>query len=400
MAVCLSRTLPAVGHKIALRPLIEGMLSGETVQGGDLLKKTPGAIYTSSGTAALVVALEACKIGSSRRKVILPAYTCPSVLASVGQAGLQAVLCELAPGQLGIGERQLSALLDEDTLAVVYVHLFGLDHRAQRIAKLAGAAGAFLIEDAAQALGNYADGGAVGSDGDLVVYSFGRGKPLSVLHGGAVAANNPVLTPHIAAAFSALKAPLPKWFEIYYRLLISAYHLLFDPRWFGLPQALPWFRIGETVYIEHTPVYPMGMPARRVMRRLLPRLNDIQQTRRRVAMRYLEQLSDLADIFYYLPPREQIVTGPLRFPVVFHHPELKAECLARLSELRLGVSGSYPVPLNRQEGVPADIASQGPFPNAEKTSGGILTLPTHEYVTEEDIAAITNSISILASKYA
>ena len=49
---------------------------------------------------------------------------------------------------------------------------------------LADAAGAVLIEDSAQAFPR--DGGGDFWQGDLVVLSFGRGKPVSLLGGGAV----------------------------------------------------------------------------------------------------------------------------------------------------------------------------------------------------------------------
>src|SRR5689334_23141606 len=47
----------------------------------------------SSGTAALVLVLKALAEGSTRRQVIIPAYSCYSVPAAVMAAGLQPVLC-------------------------------------------------------------------------------------------------------------------------------------------------------------------------------------------------------------------------------------------------------------------------------------------------------------------
>ncbi len=45
-----------------------------------------------------------------------------TILVAVEQAGLRAILCDLAPGQLDLDVAQLERLLDSDTLAVVYVH--------------------------------------------------------------------------------------------------------------------------------------------------------------------------------------------------------------------------------------------------------------------------------------
>ncbi len=392
MSLRISRTLPAVGHKMPLKALLKGWFPGRVGLHLGLFKEAAGIIYTSSGSAALVVALRACSKVSSRRKVIIPAYTCPSVLAAVEASGLEAVLCDLAPGTLGMDEHALSRLIGEDTLAVIYVHLFGLDIRSARVAELAGNAGAWLIEDAAQAFGNHAGGLLLGSDGDLAVLSFGRGKPLSALHGGAVVIHNTALAESVRDAFGQLAQPLPGWFGIYYRVLIAAFRLLFDPRWFGLPQALPWLRIGETYYNDRVPVHGMAAAAGRVLKALLAERETIQKNRARVAASYLDRLRDARRLFDFFPEGGTLATGALRFPLVFKRKELRTVCLDRLSGMGLGATGSYPVPLNLQAGVPEYVAAQGPFPNAQRVADGILTLPTHEYVTNQDVALITSTI--------
>ena len=370
-----------------------GWMTGNDAPDLGLFGDAPDMVYTSSGSAALVIALLACEQATSqRRKVIIPAYTCPSVLAAVERAGLQAVLCDLAPGQLHMDEARLADLLGEDTLAVVYVHLFGLDRRPVAIRELTQRTGAWFIEDAAQALGNRAGGKYLGGEGDLAVLSFGRGKPLSALHGGAVLVNVPDLVAPVHRAMQGYAAPLPAWFGIYYRLLLAAYAVLFHPRLFALPRALPWFRIGETVYLDNIPVRHMAKPGRRVLSALLTTREEIQRTRSRVARQYLARLAPHAHAFALIPGVDDIATGPLRFPVVFKSIRHKAQCLRVLTELGLGASGSYPTPLDVQPGVPAYVAAQGPFLNAQAVAASVLTLPTHEYVQGRDIEVMTRVI--------
>jgi dTDP-4-amino-4,6-dideoxygalactose transaminase len=375
-----------------LKALAAGWVFGNDAPALGLFGDAPDMVYTSSGSAALLIALLACKATSQRRKVIIPAYTCPSVLAAVERAGLQAVLCDLASGQLHMDEARLADLLGEDTLAVVYVHLFGLDRRPVAIRALTQKTGAWFIEDAAQALGNRADGKYLGGDGDLAVLSFGRGKPLSALHGGAVRVNDPDLAAPVHRAMQENAAPLPAWFGIYYRLLLAAYAVLFHPRLFALPRALPWFRIGETVYLEKIPVHHMARPGRRVLRELLTAREGIQHTRSSVARQYLAHLAPHSHAFAFIPREDDIATGPLRFPVVFKSARHKAEILRVLTELGLGASGSYPTPLDKQPGVPAYVVAQGPFLNAKAMAAGVLTLPTHEYVQKRDIEVMTSVI--------
>jgi len=386
------RALPAVGHKIPWKAVVAGLMAGSDDPALELFGNAPDIVYTSSGSAALVIALLACKATSQRRKVIIPAYTCPSVLAAVERAGLQAVLCDLAPGQLHMDEARLDDLLGEDTLAVVYVHLFGLDRRPVAIRELTQKTGAWFIEDAAQALGNRAGGKYLGGEGDLVVLSFGRGKPLSALHGGAVRVNVPDLVAPVHRAMQGYAAPLPAWFGIYYLLLLAAYAVLFHPRLFSLPRALPWFRIGETVYLDNIAVHHMAKPGRRVLSALLKTREGMQRTRSCVARKYLVRLVPHAHAFALIPSVDDIATGPLRFPVVFKSVRHKAQCLRVLTELGLGASGSYPTPLDLQPGVPAYVAAQGPFLNAQAVAAGVLTLPTHEYVQGRDIEAMTRVV--------
>jgi dTDP-4-amino-4,6-dideoxygalactose transaminase len=392
------RTLPAVGHKIPARSQMDDKLrsDGERMDLG-LFKTAHSTIFTSSGSAALLVALQACKSISSRRKVILPAYTCPSVLAAVEQAGLQAVLCDLAPGMLGLDRKQLRLLLDSNTIAVIYVHLFGLDVGVTQIYEITKSAGALMIEDAAQAFGNQVNGRYLGSEGDLTILSFGRGKPLSALHGGAIVVNNGTLVQSSIAAFKELETPLPRWFGLYYRMLLMAYNILFDPKWFSLPQKLPLYRIGETVYIDRVDVHEMANPARITLASLLPMRERIQRGRAQVAQSFARQLKSSEALFSYIPNHMEMLTGPLRFPLVFKNPSHKRSCLQRLTDLRLGASGSYPVPLNMQAGVPGHIAKQGPFPNANHIAECIMTLPTHEYVTARDVAAMVRTIEAMTS---
>lgn len=387
------RALPPVGHKIPFRPLTRALGFNSKKNLNHLnFGNASSAYYTSSGTAALVVALSACKRRSSRRKVILPAYTCPSVLSAVEQSGLQSVLCDLAPGSLGIDETQLSRLLDQDTLAVIYVHLFGLDRNVPPIGDMVRDAGALLIEDAAQAFGVKTKEGRIGNSGDLAVFSFGRGKPLSTLHGGVVIVNSEELLHEVRASYAELIAPLPKWFGLYYRILLLAYSLLFNPKWFGLPQALPWFGIGETVYIDKTAMHAMYHQAKQLLHDMVPTTGYIQKCRSNIASYYLKRLNDFKTSFIFLPAENEISTGPLRFPVVLKNYQHKATALKELTQSRMGVTGSYPMTLNLQKGVPDYITAQGPFKNAECIARGILTLPTHELVTIEDADMIIKTL--------
>src|SRR6185436_10624580 len=138
----------------------------------------------SSGTASLIVALETLKRRSHRRNVVIPAYTCPLVPLALAYVGLTVKLCDLSPDRFDFDPGALAAACDGDTLAVVPTHLGGMVANLEPVLEIAERAGAFVVEDAAQALGATWRGQPAGTLGDIGIFSLSRGKGLTVYEGG------------------------------------------------------------------------------------------------------------------------------------------------------------------------------------------------------------------------
>jgi dTDP-4-amino-4,6-dideoxygalactose transaminase len=83
----------------------------------------------------------------------------------------------------------------------------------------------------------------------------------------------------------------------------------------------------------------------------------------------------------------------LRFPLIFECPEVRDTIHSKLLSAGIGATGLYPVPLNKQEGIPEYLEHNGLYPNAEYVSKRILTLPTHALVSDKDIARTVDTIS-------
>jgi perosamine synthetase len=128
-----------------------------------------------SGTASLIVALETLMRRSGRRTVVIPAYTCPLVPLAIAYVGLKVRLCDLSPDRFDFDPDALAAACDGDTLAVVPTHLGGMVANLEPVFETAKHAGAFVVEDAAQALGATWRGQPVGTLGDIGIFSFSRG---------------------------------------------------------------------------------------------------------------------------------------------------------------------------------------------------------------------------------
>jgi hypothetical protein len=95
-----------------------------------------GVFLVTSGKAALTILLKALAARSTRRRVVIPAYTCFSVPSAIVKAGLDVVLCDVEPDTLDFRFEELEAMLDEHVLCVLPTHLFGLAADVSRVKRL------------------------------------------------------------------------------------------------------------------------------------------------------------------------------------------------------------------------------------------------------------------------
>ncbi|KAG0951969.1 hypothetical protein G6F31_013606 [Rhizopus arrhizus] len=146
---------------------------------------TPPLQLTCSGTHALLIALRTLrKRAPNRDTVILPAYTCPLVPIAVHSLGLRVQLCDTRHGHFDFDPGQLKRLADARTLAILPTHLGGRIADVELACEIARGAGAWVIEDAAQALGARIGNSSVGLRGDIGFFSLAAGKGLSLHEGG------------------------------------------------------------------------------------------------------------------------------------------------------------------------------------------------------------------------
>ena len=145
-----------------------------------------GAVATSSGTAALHLALLAMGIGAGDA-VICPSYVCIAVLQAIRYVGAAPVLVDIDPATFNLCPRAVRAALTPKTKAIVVPHLFGLPADLDELA----ACGLPLLEDCAQTFGGQYRQRKVGSVGTVAIFSFFATKLLCTGEGGMVVADAP-----------------------------------------------------------------------------------------------------------------------------------------------------------------------------------------------------------------
>ena len=114
----------------------------------------------------------------------MPAYACPDLVSAAKYAGVKPVLVDFEHDRPWMSVDEIKGVVSEKVIAIVAVNFLGIPERMQAIRGVADEYDALVIEDSAQAF-------PVSPDtnfwkGDIVIVSFGRGKPVSLLGGGAL----------------------------------------------------------------------------------------------------------------------------------------------------------------------------------------------------------------------
>lgn len=131
---------------------------------------------------------------SSRKKVLLPRYSCPSFAHGILAAGLLIEYCDIDPKTLCMDFKQLKEKKGDEILAVVCANLFGYTNDVEKIAGFCRQYGIYLIEGVDYGIGTEFSGRKIGTFGDITVLNFQEGKAIPI-GGGALVYNNRKLVP-------------------------------------------------------------------------------------------------------------------------------------------------------------------------------------------------------------
>ena len=151
------------------------------------------ALLTTSCTHALEMAAILCGVKPGD-EVILPSYTFVSTADAFVQRGAKLVFVDIRPDTMNIDERLIEAAITDKTKVIVPVHYAGVSCAMDEIMALADNYHLKVVEDAAQGMGSYYKGKALGSIGDFGCFSFHETKNYSMGEGGAITFQNPEMS--------------------------------------------------------------------------------------------------------------------------------------------------------------------------------------------------------------
>jgi perosamine synthetase len=117
-------------------------------------------------------------------EVILPSFTIVSCAAAIVRAGATPVVVDCAIDTWNMDPALVAAAITPRTKAIMVVHIYGLPADLDPIVALAREHRLFVIEDAAEQLGQRYKGRPVGSFGDVATLSFYPNKHVTTGEGG------------------------------------------------------------------------------------------------------------------------------------------------------------------------------------------------------------------------
>lgn len=145
------------------------------------------AHLTSSGTAALTVALASAGIGAGD-EVIVPCFTFVASFEAIMALGAIPVLANI-DDTLCLSATTAAAAVTARTKAIMPVHMCGAMADLKPLKQLCEKHNLILIEDACQAIGGTYEGQPLGSYGHIGCFSFDYVKTITCGEGGAMITN-------------------------------------------------------------------------------------------------------------------------------------------------------------------------------------------------------------------
>jgi dTDP-4-amino-4,6-dideoxygalactose transaminase len=318
------------------------------------------AVAVSSGTDALLATLMAFGAGPGD-EVVTSAYSFFATVGSVARLGATPVLVDIDEDTYNIDPEAAIAAMTPRTKAVIPVHLFGQPADLHPLINAVVRSGAFIIEDAAQAIGATYDGHTVGSFGAYGCFSFFPSKNLGCFgDGGLVTTKN--------------------------RQLARRIQLL---RNHGMEPKYHHHMVGGNFRLDAIQAA--------VLRVKLPHLDTWTAARQHNAQRYRALfaeagLTDLVKLPVEAPGRTHIYN---QFVI---RAADRDRLRAHLEGRGIGTEIYYPLPFHLQKCFANLGYSRGAFPRAEAAAQETLALPIYGELTEAQQAEVVNGIKAFYRK--
>lgn len=306
------------------------------------------AIGVNSGTAALIVALQAHGVGPGDEVITTP-FSFIATATSIIACGATPVFVDIDPFDLNLDPNQVEDAITDQTKAVMPVHLYGHPARIDEIQELCEDNGLALVEDAAQAHGAEHAGRRVGTFG-TGCFSFYPTKNMTTGEGGIITTNDD----EVARLCRIIRSHGQ---EVRYK------HDYFGLNW---------------------------------------RMQDMNAAIGLVQMDYIEDWNTarianaekLASLICAVEtPRVRDGDRHVFHQFTVRVPRDRDGVQKQLQDAGIGSAVHYPIPIHQQPIMRQMGFGEGSFPVAEAAAGHVLSLPVHPSLGPEDVEYIAAALN-------
>ncbi len=339
----------------------------------------------ASGTAALAHAVAACATRAevSAPEIIVPAYGCPNLISACIHACVFPRLVDVQPNSWAYDVDAIRRSLSIRTIGIVAVNLLGVGDGSAELVNLCRERRITLIQDSAQ----YLPRQLIEWPGDYVVLSFGRGKPMNLLHGGALIVPRQETDPDaVPLSRHTLRGRL-----LATRAAAFAFNCLTHPSVFWMISQLPGTGFGRVVYRPLTNDAPLPERSWAQVGHAFELYRREPSYRRQIWAPAIEEWTHMG-IRELESPGSSPPLEPLRLALLAPDRNARDAIVDRINRIHLGASRLYGTDLPRITGIPKTIRLQGPFPQAASLADRLFTLPTHNLVTDDAVSAARSTI--------
>ncbi|MFN0148059.1 MAG: DegT/DnrJ/EryC1/StrS family aminotransferase [Dehalococcoidia bacterium] len=350
---------PLVGEE-EKRAVLEVLDSGQLAQGGRVAAfeesfaayiGTRHAVAVNSGTAALIVALQAHGVGPGDEVITTP-FSFIATATSIIACGARPVFVDIDPFDLNLDPALIEDAITDATKAVMPVHLYGHPARIAEIREICDDNDLALIEDAAQAHGADHAGKRVGRFG-TGCFSFYPTKNMTTGEGGIITTDDDEVArmARIIRSHGQEQRYVHEYFGLNWRMT-------------DLCAAIGLVQMG---HIE-------GWNEARIQN--------------------AEVLSSL--ITTVETPRVRAGDRSVFHQYTVRVPSDRDAFAQRLNAAGVGTGVHYPVPIHQQP-IMRKLGLGGvECPVAEAAARSVLSLPVHPSLTREDLEYIAEQVNLLA----
>ena len=344
------------------RRVLEVLDSGHLVAGdrvrefeqafGAYLGAAHGAA-TSSGSAALEVALEAAEVRPGARVVTTP-FSFVATANAILRRGAVPVFADIDPHTFNLDPDRVADTLARTpgVAALLVVHLYGLPCRMDALMEIARRRDLVVIEDAAQAHGAVFQGRKVGPLGTAGAFSFYPSKNLTTGEGGMVVTNDAALAERARRLINVGQSS-----QYTYEMLGSNHRMTEIAGALGIGQ--------------------------------LARLEERNARRRKNAAGLTAGLEGLD---WLTVPREPRGSTHVYHQYTLRVPAVRDRLARHLATLGIGTRVYYPSPIHTSPLYRRLGFGDAGCPEAERAAQEVLSIPVHPALGEEEIHRIVGAV--------